>query len=143
MKINKGKLKKTLVVFVCSSNIFRSQIAEAFFNKYSKKHKAQSAALIKPQEKMHKLVVRAMKDKGVDISKNKSKLLNKDMINEANLIILMNQNLKNLLQTTKKTEIWNIPDIIAGEDDESKYKEFIKTRDKIEEHVKNLVRKIG
>ena len=33
------------VLFVCKSNIGRSQMAEAFFNKFSKNHKAISAGI--------------------------------------------------------------------------------------------------
>ncbi len=56
------------VLFLCSSNIFRSQMAEAFFNTYAKKHHSESAALHTPQNNMHALVVRAMKEKGIEIS---------------------------------------------------------------------------
>ena len=33
------------ILFVCKSNINRSQIAEAFFNEFSKNHKAISAGI--------------------------------------------------------------------------------------------------
>ena len=131
------------ILFLCSSNIFRSQIAEAFFNKYSKNNKAESAALIKPQERMHKLVIKAMKEKGIDITTNKSKIINKEMIDKADLVILMNPYLKKFLNTGKKIEIWSIPDVIASEEEKEKYEEFISIRDIIENKVKELINKIG
>lgn len=130
------------VLFLCSSNIFRSQVAEAFFNKYSE-HKAESAALIKPQDKMHSLVVRAMKEKGIDISQNKSKATTIKMVDEADLIILMDSSLEFYLPIKKDMEIWDIQDVIARENEESKYKEFVEVRDKIEKKVKELIDKIG
>ena len=131
------------VLFLCKSNVTRSQIAEAFFNKYSKIDNAESSAIIKPQEKMHRLVVRAMNEKGIDISKNISKKVTKKMINEADIIILMNPDLKNLIKINKKVKIWNIPDVISREEDEHIYSEFVKIREMIEEKVKELLIRIS
>ena len=87
---------------------------------------------------MHALVARAMKEKNIDISKNKSKKVTEEIINEADLIILMSPDLKEFLKNTnKEIETWNIPDIIARETDKHLYPGFIKVRDSIEEKVKN------
>ncbi|MCH7568079.1 MAG: hypothetical protein IIA87_01540 [Nanoarchaeota archaeon] len=130
------------ILFLCKSNVFRSQMAEAFFNKYSKNSKAESAALIKSQDKMHKFVVRAMKEKGIDISKNISKKVTTKMINKADLIILIDPELKESFHINKKVEVWNIPDVVAKETDEYLYSEFIKARDIIEKKVRELITKI-
>lgn len=130
------------ILFLCGSNVSRSQMAEALFNKYSKKNKAESAALIKSQDKMHSLVVKAMKEKDIDISKKISKQVTKEMIDEADLIILMDSSLK-LEIKNKKIEVWNIPETIAKETDIHLYPEFVKARDMIEDKIKELVRRIG
>lgn len=130
------------ILFLCSSNIFRSQIAEAFFNHYTKSNLAESAALIKPQEKMHALVVRAMKEIGIDISKNTSKKVTQDMLDRADLLILMNPTLKEYVKEDKLIEIWKIPDVVARETDEHLYPEFCKVRDIIEQKVKDLIKRI-
>ncbi|MEK6846949.1 MAG: hypothetical protein AABY16_02175 [Nanoarchaeota archaeon] len=132
------------ILFLCSSNIFRSQMAESFFNKLAKKHKAQSAALIKTQDKMHRLVVRAMSEINIDITKNKSKKVTEDMLKEADIVVLMSKDLNQLLDKSKlkkgaKVEYWNIPDVIAAETDEQKYHEFLKAREIIKEKVKTLI----
>ena len=115
-------------------------MAEAFFNKYSKQNHAESAALIKPQDKMHALVVRAMEERGINISNNKSKMISKDMVNEADLIVLMSKNLADYAKLiSKRIEIWDIPDVIAKETDEHLYLEFIKTREIIEGKVRELI----
>lgn len=130
------------VLFLCSANIFRSQMAEVFFNKYSKKNVAESAALIKPQEKMNALVVRAMKEEGLDISKNISKKVTQNMLDHADILILMNPSLKEYLKENKPIEVWEIPDIVAKETDEHLYPEFVKARDIIESKVKKLVKRL-
>lgn len=117
-------------------------MAEAFFNKYSRKSKAESAALIHPQNHMHRLVIKAMKEKGVDITKNISKKVTREMINKTKLIILMESKLRSYLSTDKKIEVWDIPEIIAKETDEHLYSEFVKARDIIEDKVKELLEKI-
>lgn len=128
------------VLFLCSSNVFRSQIAEAFFNKYSKNSRAESAALIKPQNKMHPFVIKAMKEENIDISKNKSKKVTDKMIDSADLIVLLNPDLKQYFNKNKKTLIWDIPDIVAKETDEHLYPEFIKTRNLIKGKIKELIK---
>ena len=60
------------VLFVCIHNSARSQMAEAFLNKYgSGKYIAESAG-IEPG-KLNPVVVEAMKEDGIDISQNKTK----------------------------------------------------------------------
>ena len=137
------------ILFLCSSNIFRSQMAEAFFNRFSKEHRAESAALVKPQEKMHALIIRAMKEEGVDISQNKSKKLQEEMLRKADVVVFMNKNLTCFLDSLKpnlklraKIEFWDIPDVIAKETDEHLYSEFVKSREIIKEKVSNLLREI-
>lgn len=131
------------ILFLCASNVFRSQMAEAFLNKYSTKHAAKSAALIKPQEKMHKQVMRALKEKRIDIGKKFSKKVTPELIEEANLIILMSPKLKdfaeNIIPQNKKVETWDVEDIIAPETDDTFYQEFVKARDTIEQKVKELI----
>jgi len=117
-------------------------MAEAFFNKYTKKSIAKSAALIKPQEKMHALVVRAMEVKGIDISNNISKIINQQMVDRADLVVLFESELKRNFKFNKKIEVWNVPDVVAKEKDERLYIEFVKVRDMIEEKVKELLFRI-
>ena len=135
------------VLFLCASNVFRSQMAETFFNEYSTKNTAESAALIRPQDKMHKLIIRAMKEENFDITNNRSKKVSADMIKRADMVILMSPDLKKCLEEfniakTILIEIWQIPDVIAKETDEHLYQNFVKARNIIKEKVKELVKKI-
>lgn len=60
------------VLFVCVHNSARSQMAEAFFNQYATVNDSAESAGIKPGT-LNPYVVRAMAEKGIDISGNKTK----------------------------------------------------------------------
>lgn len=60
------------VLFVCVHNSARSQMAEAFFNQYAQGSDCAESAGIEPG-KMNPYVVRAMAEKGIDISANETK----------------------------------------------------------------------
>lgn len=65
-------MKKTKVLFVCEHNSARSQMAEAFLNTFAgDKFEAESAGL--ESGKLNPIVVKAMNEEGIDISKNKTK----------------------------------------------------------------------
>ena len=74
------------VLFVCVENAGRSQMAEAFAKKRGLN--ASSAGTV-PSPKVNPVVVEAMKEKGVDLSPNKPKMLTNDMINQASLVVTM------------------------------------------------------
>ena len=60
------------VLFVCVHNSARSQMAEAFLNKYgNEKFQAESAGLEKG--KLNRYVIKVMQEIGIDISKNETK----------------------------------------------------------------------
>lgn len=77
------------VLFVCVGNSGRSQMAEAFFNHYARgKAKAISAGT-EPAPSVSRTVVEAMHELGIDISQNKPKALTPEMVDQANLVIIM------------------------------------------------------
>ena len=102
------------VLFICKSNINRSQQAEGFYNFLIKKNGAISAGielekdLQKPSEKCIKL----MKEEGIDISKQKSNLLNKNMLNNVKKIVVVcpKKFLPKYVLKFKNIEFWNIKD---------------------------------
>ena len=67
------------ILFVCVENAGRSQIAEAFFRKYAPKKFQAISAGTNPGTIVNPIVVEAMKEIGIDISK-KPKSLSNDMI---------------------------------------------------------------
>ena len=80
------------ILFVCVENAGRSQMAEAFANYYGKEKLIISSAGNKPADKVNPVVAEAMKEKGIDISMNKPKLLTFQMAQDADLIVTMGCN---------------------------------------------------
>ena len=80
----RGKSEKPAertILFVCIENAGRSQIAEGFFNqKYAPKGYRAISAGTRPASQINPLAVQTMKEVGVDISSQKSKIITDDMI---------------------------------------------------------------
>ena len=76
------------ILFLCVENSARSQMAEAFFHAYSKKFQAISAGT-NPSHNLNPLAIQAMKEVGIDITSQKSKLISDEMIAKSSSIINM------------------------------------------------------
>jgi arsenate reductase (thioredoxin) len=63
---------KHKILFVCIHNSARSQMAEAFLNKYGKDQYAAESAGIEPGN-MNQKVVKVMKEVGIDLSNKETK----------------------------------------------------------------------
>lgn len=59
------------VLFVCIENPARSQMAEAFFNKYAREAVARSAGS-NPAKSINPTTVEVMKEKGIDLTDKKT-----------------------------------------------------------------------
>jgi len=127
------------VLFVCVENAGRSQMAEAFANHYGKGKLVASSAGTLPSEKINPLVVEAMKEKGIDISENKPKLIDRKMIEEADIAIMMGCSVEEVCPAPllKKSINWNL------EDPKGKKLEKVRQiRDEIEKRVLKLVSEV-
>jgi arsenate reductase len=98
MKLLFGKSKKEpevkrqeekIVLFVCIENAARSQIAEAFFRKYAPRGYMTVSGGTRPAGEINPIVVQAMNEIGIDISKQKSKAVTEDMIRNADIRVNM------------------------------------------------------
>jgi arsenate reductase len=124
------------ILFVCVENAGRSQMAEAFANKYGKDNLGFSSAGNKPADKVNPIVVEALREKDIDISMNKSKLLTFQMTQDADLIVTMGCNDNGVCPGPffKPTIDWKL------EDPKGKpIEEVRKIRDDIEQRVKELI----
>src|ERR1051325_6394400 len=85
MKFSLGQKSKQekIILFVCVENAGRSQMAEGFFNKYAPKGYAAVSAGTRPAGEINPLAVRAMKEAGVDIGAQKSKMVTGGMIRDS------------------------------------------------------------
>ncbi len=97
--------KMKTVLFICVHNSGRSQIAEAFFNKMARgKAKAISAGS-HPADKVNPTVVVAMREEGIDVSRNKPKLLTLEMMEGIDKAITMGCE-NSCPLTTVETDDW-------------------------------------
>ncbi|MDO8528307.1 MAG: low molecular weight phosphatase family protein [Nanoarchaeota archaeon] len=132
------------ILFVCKSNIGRSQIAEAFFNNLSKTHVAISAGINAKDysgrtiKELSDKVPRCMLEKGIDISEKLSKQLTEELANQSNFVIWIAPEVKIPEFIDKnKLSLWDISD--AGG---KPYEHWCQARDEIEKLVKNLIKDI-
>ena len=101
------------ILFVCVHNAGRSQMAHAFAEKYGLK---SSSAGTMPSTHINPVVVEAMKEKGIDISKRMPKMLTTEMINNASLVVTMGCSVAEvcpkpmLAQMQKKLIDWDLED---------------------------------
>jgi arsenate reductase (thioredoxin) len=124
------------VLFICLHNSGRSQMAEAFFNQMAKgKAKAISAGS-QPADKVNPVVVKAMLEIGIDISRNKPKLLTLEMMDGMDKAITMGcENTCPI--TTVETVEWSL------QDPEGKSIEDVrKIRDEIKGRISRLVKEM-
>ncbi len=104
---------KKSVLFVCIENAGRSQMAEAFARKIGM---SASSAGTRPSAKVNPIVVEMMKEKGIDLSVNKPKMLTNDMINRASVVVTMGCSVEEvcprpmLAKMQKKLVDWHIDD---------------------------------
>jgi arsenate reductase (thioredoxin) len=77
-KSGKGTEKKT-VLFVCVENAGRSQMAEGFFRKYAPRGYMTVSGGTRPIREINPVAIQAMKEVGIDISKQKSKIITEEM----------------------------------------------------------------
>lgn len=138
-KSNSNKKDDKTILFVCVENAGRSQMAEGFFKKYAPDgFKVQSAGT-KPRYQLNPMIVEAMKEVGIDISKQKSKELTDEMIRDSDNVINMGCMDKNFCPT-----IW-LPKVIEWNLEDPKGKSIEKIReirDEIEKRVKEVVAEI-
>lgn len=122
------------VLFVCVENACRSQMAEAFFNKLASGKAIAMSAGTKPSNMVNPKAIDVMKDVGIDMSKQKPKLLIQEMIQKADKLITMGCEVDFCPAPYLKTEDWNIEDP-SGKSIEN----FREVRDKIRQKVEKLI----
>lgn len=128
------KQEKT-ILFVCVENAGRSQMAEGFFNKYAPSGYRAVSAGTKPVGQINPIAAQAMSEVGIDISKQKSKIITDDMIRNSVKAI----NMGCMDRSDCPLLFLNNPVDWAMEDPRGKSIERVREiRDEIEKRVKEL-----
>ena len=128
------------VLFICVENAGRSQMAEAFAKHYGKGKIEASSAGTRPAERVNPVVVEVMREKGFDLSRNKPRLIDMTMIEEADVMITMGCEASDFCPATFLPQVtdWKI------EDPSGKPIERVRQiRDEIENRVRALINALG
>jgi arsenate reductase len=124
------------ILFVCVENAGRSQMAEAFAKIYGEGKAEATSAGTAPAKEVNPIVVQVMKEKGIDLSANKPKLITNQMVREADTIIVMGCSAEGFCPAPLLNKVveWGI------EDPKGKSLEKVREiRDEIEKRVRALL----
>ena len=88
-RIQSEEEEEKTVLFVCVENSARSQMAEGFFRKYAPRGYSTISAGTKPSGQINPLAIHAMTEVGIDISKQRSKIITENMIRNSTVPVNM------------------------------------------------------
>lgn len=121
------------VLFVCTQNAGRSQMAQAFFERHAPEDVRAESAGAEPAEAVHPLVVEAMNEVGIDLSGRRPKRLTLEMQLHADWAVTLACGAKCPF-VPSVVEDWDI-----GDPADRAIEEVRQIRDEIERRVKDLI----
>ena len=127
------------ILFVCVENAGRSQMAEAFFRKFTEgKFNVNSAGTV-PSGNLNPIVVQVMKEIGIDMTSQSPKTISNSMIDNSFKTVNMGCMDKESCPALFVKDVieWNIQD-----PKEKTIEEVRKIRDQIKSEVLNLIKSI-
>ena len=134
-------MTKKIIYFLCTGNSCRSQRAEGFAKKYlSDRYVVYSAGM--EAHGINPLAVKVMKEVGIDISSQTSDVIDKELFQNAHMIITLCDDAKESCPTIPshvKHVHWGFDDPAKAVGTEAeKWEVFQRVRDEIEERMKKL-----
>ena len=128
------------VLFVCVENAGRSQMAEAFFRKFTKNKFNVISAGTTPSPKLNPIVIEAMKEIGIDMTDKSPKTLSNSMISSSFKTVNMGCMDKESCPALFVKDVidWNIPD-----PKEKTIEQVREIRDQIKSKILNLISSIN
>ena len=130
---------KTSILFVCTGNIARSQMAEGLARALAPEAKIASAGSSPNPKGVHPLAIQVMRERGIDISHHRPKTLTEAGDDFDYVITLCDHAAQNcpVLPARKRRLHWSIPDpAIAGRDPQKQLHFFREIRDDLELRIK-------
>ena len=122
------------VLFVCVHNAGRSQMAAAFLSRLGDGRVDVRSAGSTPAEEIHPVVVRAMGEVGIDLSSERPKRIDDEVVRESDVVITMGCGDACPIYPGKRYEDWQVEDPSGRSLDEVRA-----IRDDIERRVAELV----
>lgn len=134
------------VMFLCTGNSCRSQMAEGFARKLGKGLIEPYSAGLSPQG-INEKAVKGMKEIGIDISSQKSKSIDLELLKKMNIVITLCDNAAESCPWTPpeiKRVHWPIKDPAgAVGTEEEVMNDFRRVRDEIKREIVNLIKDIA
>lgn len=132
-------MTKKIIYFLCTGNSCRSQMAEGFGKKYlGEAFDVRSAGI--EAHGLNPNAVKAMKEVGIDISGQKSKLIDPELLNQAWLVVTLCGDAEERCPMTPphvRREHWGFDDPAKAEGtEEEKWAVFQRVRDGIEQKIR-------
>ena len=130
------------VLFICKSNVGRSQMAEAFFLRNAPEHEAMSAGVSvtdenegKPISVITEKVIECMEEVGLEVASQVMNKVTPEQVAHADKVVSMVsiETLPSFVVDSGKLELWSVPD--AGGTDMERHREI---RDAVLERVESL-----
>ncbi len=126
------------VLFVCVHNAGRSQMAAALTEKLGRGRVRVRSAGSDPADSINPAAVEAMGEMGVDISRELPKLLERDAVEAADVVVTMGCGDACPIYPGKRYEDWELEDPAGRGVEEVRI-----IRDEIERRVRALLRELG
>ena len=133
------------VMFLCTANSCRSQMAEGFAKVYGRGLiEVYSAGLMAAA--VHRRAAAVMKEAGIDISKQESKTIDEGLLRQMDIVVTLCSYAENLCPSTPpgvRRIHWPVKDPvgITGTEEEI-MNDFRRARDEIKERVQELIKEI-
>lgn len=131
------------ILFVCTGNSARSQMAEGFAQHFGQGRVEAYSAGITPST-LHPHAVRVMQEKGLDISAQQSKAFDETLARQMDLVVTVCGNANETCPVLPPKVMrlhWPLEDPAAAQGSEETIRAtFRKIRDQIEAQVRGLVR---
>jgi arsenate reductase len=132
------------VLFVCTGNSARSQMAEGWLRHLSGGRVEAASAGTEPKG-LHPLAVRVMAERGVDVSGQRSKPLSEVADQAFDLVVTVCDRARQTCPVFPgaRTLHWDLPDPASVDGPEEALRLFREVRDELERRVRALLRSLG
>ncbi|MDA8433887.1 MAG: arsenate reductase ArsC [Nitrospiraceae bacterium] len=137
----------TRVMFLCTGNTCRSQMAEGFARELGKDLIEAHSAGLMPAGVIHPKAVAVMREVGIDIAVQKSKAIDRDLLGKMDIVVTLCGNAEASCPVTPpsiRRIHWPIDDPVAAVGTEGEVTgKFREARDEIKERIRDLVNTVN
>ena len=134
-KISDGK---PTVLFLCTHNAGRSQMARGFFTHLAREHAVAWSGGSEPGNELNPAAIEAMAEAGIDITEEFPKPWTDEIVRAADVVITMGCGDACPIYPGKRYEEWTLPNPAGQSLDVVR-----PIRDSIEEHIRRLLGDLG